>query len=110
MLILMASIAVAGDECPEQEIPSPACQSDLSQDYNCNGIEAVDEEAIDLSDPLCQSQTDSDGNPWPNADYYVEYKSFGCLYPVADYDTDGCLLYTSPSPRDGRISRMPSSA
>ena len=24
--------------------------------------------------------------------------------------TNGCLLYTSPSPRDGRISRMPSSA
>ena len=24
--------------------------------------------------------------------------------------TAGCLLYTSPSPRDGRISRMPSSA
>ena len=23
---------------------------------------------------------------------------------------DICLLYTSPSPRDGRISRMPSSA
>ena len=23
---------------------------------------------------------------------------------------DACLLYTSPSPRDGRISRMPSSA
>ena len=23
---------------------------------------------------------------------------------------DYCLLYTSPSPRDGRISRMPSSA
>ena len=23
---------------------------------------------------------------------------------------DSCLLYTSPSPRDGRISRMPSSA
>ena len=26
-----------------------------------------------------------------------------------DMDKD-CLLYTSPSPRDGRISRMPSSA
>ena len=25
-------------------------------------------------------------------------------------DTDGCLLYTSPSPRDQRGSRMPSSA
>ena len=25
-------------------------------------------------------------------------------------ETNDCLLYTSPSPRDGRISRMPSSA
>ena len=25
-------------------------------------------------------------------------------------DTVGCLLYTSPSPRDGLLSRMPSSA
>ena len=25
-------------------------------------------------------------------------------------DTDPCLLYTSPSPRDGLLSRMPSSA
>ena len=25
-------------------------------------------------------------------------------------DFNDCLLYTSPSPRDGRISRMPSSA
>ena len=27
-----------------------------------------------------------------------------------DDDLDGCLLYTSPSPRDQRGSRMPSSA
>ena len=25
-------------------------------------------------------------------------------------ETTGCLLYTSPSPRDGLLSRMPSSA
>ena len=25
-------------------------------------------------------------------------------------DLEGCLLYTSPSPRDGLLSRMPSSA
>ena len=25
-------------------------------------------------------------------------------------DVSGCLLYTSPSPRDGLLSRMPSSA
>ena len=30
---------------------------------------------------------------------------------LISYDDDGnCLLYTSPSPRDGSISRMPSSA
>ena len=28
----------------------------------------------------------------------------------ADERVDGCLLYTSPSPRDGLLSRMPSSA
>ena len=26
------------------------------------------------------------------------------------YQASGCLLYTSPSPRDGLLSRMPSSA
>ena len=30
--------------------------------------------------------------------------------PVADVNTGNCLLYTSPSPRDKRQSRMPSSA
>ena len=31
------------------------------------------------------------------------------IYPAVHY-TMGCLLYTSPSPRDGLLSRMPSSA
>ena len=29
---------------------------------------------------------------------------------VLDRGSDACLLYTSPSPRDGLLSRMPSSA
>ena len=29
---------------------------------------------------------------------------------LADYCIIGCLLYTSPSPRDPKTSRMPSSA
>ena len=43
--------------------------------------------------------------------YYPKY-----LVPMADIRTDaftaveGCLLYTSPSPRDATLSRMPSSA
>ena len=29
---------------------------------------------------------------------------------IKAHDSQGCLLYTSPSPRDGLLSRMPSSA
>ena len=29
---------------------------------------------------------------------------------IKSTDSDGCLLYTSPSPRDATLSRMPSSA
>ena len=32
------------------------------------------------------------------------------LNSVAGYQLKSCLLYTSPSPRDGLLSRMPSSA
>ena len=34
-----------------------------------------------------------------------------CLFPTAEMnDIISCLLYTSPSPRDATLSRMPSSA
>ena len=36
--------------------------------------------------------------------------SVGSLYSSTDGNTWTCLLYTSPSPRDGLLSRMPSSA
>ena len=29
---------------------------------------------------------------------------------IVDHETNTCLLYTSPSPRDATLSRMPSSA
>ena len=32
------------------------------------------------------------------------------IYSLLNYIPEGCLLYTSPSPRDKRQSRMPSSA
>ena len=34
----------------------------------------------------------------------------GYLLDVAEDESVACLLYTSPSPRDGLLSRMPSSA
>ena len=44
-----------------------------------------------------------EGEQGENASYYVQ----GGASVVSP---DGCLLYTSPSPRDGLLSRMPSSA
>ena len=47
---------------------------------------------------------------------YLETPSFeysdsiGKFLPDKDRPAEGCLLYTSPSPRDATLSRMPSSA
>ena len=41
---------------------------------------------------------------------YVGFKFLGCLTPQMFTKNNVCLLYTSPSPRDKRQSRMPSSA
>ena len=42
----------------------------------------------------------------------VKLGDIGKLFPDTDpqYKDISCLLYTSPSPRDGLLSRMPSSA
>ena len=51
--------------------------------------------------------------PDPDADDFVAYDSLteatvlGWVHAEVD---QSCLLYTSPSPRDGLLSRMPSSA
>ena len=37
-------------------------------------------------------------------------KSFSVEDTTTSDDANDCLLYTSPSPRDGLLSRMPSSA
>ena len=39
----------------------------------------------------------------------IAYHDFGCS-STESVDYPICLLYTSPSPRDGLLSRMPSSA
>ena len=45
-----------------------------------------------------------------NPDAAYDYTTKGNLVAVISNGSAICLLYTSPSPRDGLLSRMPSSA
>ena len=60
-----------------------------------------------------RSLTDTNKTLWGN--FLIEYDEkkilFACDTGVGNiYKEIGCLLYTSPSPRDATLSRMPSSA
>ena len=46
---------------------------------------------------------------WPTTTPHLHTKGFP-ISRQATVQVEGCLLYTSPSPRDGLLSRMPSSA
>ena len=65
---------------------------------------------------LCLNQIRLNGSEAQRAQYLPALCSgehIGALAmsePGAGSDVVGCLLYTSPSPRDGLLSRMPSSA
>ena len=66
--------------------------------------------------------SEDDGNSEPFEPVESKDETFGAETPVtgqtkmqaawsaSDEDSNTCLLYTSPSPRDKRQSRMPSSA
>ena len=48
--------------------------------------------------------------PQLHSKYYTLYNTINLLRERAREQYSNCLLYTSPSPRDKRQSRMPSSA
>ena len=58
------------------------CTEQTTQDLNCNTVDVLDEIGVDMSDGECAA------NGFPNADWYYDYASFGCSYPVLDYDVD----------------------
>ena len=73
--------------------------------YNENARRAL-EKGIDI---LCEAVAVTLG---PKGRNVVLEKKFGAPQIINDGVTiaKDCLLYTSPSPRDGLLSRMPSSA
>ena len=88
-MILLSTIILSIMTAPAS---AQECSSTVDQDLNCNGIEVYYEPPVDLLDPLCQSTLGADGNPLPNADYYYDYTSHGCAYPIINMDLDGDKL------------------
>ena len=59
----------------------------------------------------CDLNMTSSEKGWLNAIIFVGMMIGGYVFGgAADIKVNNCLLYTSPSPRDGLLSRMPSSA
>ena len=52
--------------------------------------------------------SDRSGQEFPYKEMVREWN--GSFVHVSEFEAKHCLLYTSPSPRDGLLSRMPSSA
>ena len=57
---------------------------------------------------------DRDMGPVPGTGFLEGMPDMECYFDMSDvrpsWEEDICLLYTSPSPRDGLLARMPSSA
>ena len=75
------------------------------------GMDSPEYEAFELAGPKEVIVMNSVG-PWESVGRDIKFLRL-MQKKVAGLVTDGsvsCLLYTSPSPRDGLLSRMPSSA
>ena len=76
----------------------------------CNGIDDDCDGLIDDEDSSLSSGTiwyqDLDMDGFGNNDVSL----ISCVQPAGFVINNSCLLYTSPSPRDATLSRMPSSA
>ena len=78
--------------------PASTCNNDVFvQDLDCDTLDAGAEREIVRTDLECDKPEyfDAYGQPLVNADYFYDYKSHGCTYPMVDYDLDGDLLSTT---------------
>ena len=69
---------------------------------NHDGFNIISEDALNMFDLVIVDEVAVLRNPSTNR--------FKALRKFMDKHPRTCLLYTSPSPRDGLLSRMPSSA
>ena len=102
--LIVISLLLSGCTAESEPKTIEGCMDELATNFDINA---------DVEDGSCE-YADSDGDGVFDINEIV-----GCTDSLADNydenatDDDGscfCLLYTSPSPRDKRQSRMPSSA
>ena len=100
-------------------LPGPRC----SQAVNVSSL--MPSETLSLLAPLCDDEIDNSMSseipftslnhfrrsvPQTSADVEIPARTAAETTTRGNAVSCGCLLYTSPSPRDGLLSRMPSSA
>ena len=109
-------------------VPLVSVGSTVFLDDNNNGLQDADEDGLDAKgktvtlelvdaatgDVVATTQTTADGsylfdNLLPG-DYFIQFVAPETAPVSSTTDASSCLLYTSPSPRDATLSRMPSSA
>ena len=67
----------------------------------------------EVAEQICKIEASDDDDDGPNETLkrHIEmYSYYSPVFASVGYTLIGCLLYTSPSPRDLSTSRMPSSA
>ena len=85
----------------------------MSEMRALDGNEAVARVAYAVSE-ICSIYPITPSSPMAeNADVWSadgKPNIWGKVPDIVEMQSEGCLLYTSPSPRDGLLPRMPSSA
>ena len=78
---------------------------------NCENIEISNNNKICIIAGPCQLETEQHAMDMAGKIKEITSKyDLGFIYKTSFDKANRCLLYTSPSPRDKRQSRMPSSA
>ena len=75
-----------------------------------NWYEIASEKEINDPNAMCLSTVDKDNCPHSRMVLLKGFDENGFKFFTNYQSNKSCLLYTSPSPRDKRQSRMPSSA
>ena len=105
-LLCAANLALLG--CKKSEEPDEATYFIEPPSYGNNTSEPTGPTCG--ATELCARSIDECEVNLTQGDCEAWYADTSQCLDMAGYESCNCLLYTSPSPRDGLLSRMPSSA